>query len=184
MRFKREATLTLSQYAQLTALGLAIVFATVMSLAPMPVSAKKSKKPKINEEEVKAAVDPIQKSVLEITSKLQTRLLLTPAENGKLDEIKWQLMDLMAQYGASNLMVQPVYQAAVLFERREYFQDAYDMYSFLEANHPDNPVTLRAKLNKQKLIQRFGAETFALAPETPEGEEATAAPAVAVAKAK
>ncbi len=172
--------------ARFTVLGLAAVCAVVMSISTLPADAKKKKKkPKINEEEVKAAIEPVQKTVLELTKKIQTRLLITPEENGQLDDVKWQLMDLMAQYAKSNLIVQPVYQAAVLFERREYHQDAYDMYTFLEDNHPENPVTQRAKLNKYKLEKRYGKEAFALAPEPPEASDtdtATAAPAVAEEK--
>lgn len=153
----------------LLALGLAL--ACSITLATTPADAKKKKKAKINEEEVKAALEPVQTDVRALLSKVQTRLLLTPEDSGKLDELKWQLMDLMAMYGKSNLLAQPLYQAAVLFEHRERLNDAYDMYQFVETSYPDVPVATRAGFKRQKLEQRFGADLFTVPQKVAVAEE-------------
>ncbi|MDH4378323.1 MAG: hypothetical protein QE263_00240 [Vampirovibrionales bacterium] len=145
----------------LLALLLLIALDTLPTGAPLALAKKKKKGP--SEEEVKAAVQPVQQRVVQLLGKIQSRLLFTPKDNEALEEVKWQVMDLVAQYPDSPLMVQPVYQAAVLFSRREWHQDAYDLFSHLTTAYPDSPMTPKAQLELNKLSKRFGADTFAVA---------------------
>jgi hypothetical protein len=171
MRFWLTTSAKQSTAKPVLALSLAVV--CVLSTGLTPVDAKK-KKPKINEDEVKSAIEPVQTDVRALMGKIQSRLLFTPEDNGKLDELKWQLMDLMALYGKSNLLAQPVYQAAVLFESRERLNDAYDMYQFVESTYPEEPVATRAGFKRHKLEQRFGSDLFTVPPKVALADNAAA----------
>lgn len=173
MRFWLTTSSTTPAVKPVLALSLAMV--CVFTTGLTPVDAKKKKKPKINEEEVKSAIEPVQTDVRALMGKIQSRLLFTPEDNGKLDELKWQLMDLMALYGKSNLLAQPLYQAAVLFETRERLNDAYDMYQFVETTYPEEVVATRAGFKRHKLEQRFGSDLFTVPPKVALADE-TAAP--------
>ena len=162
------------------ALLLLVAVDTMPSGTSVALAKKKKKGP--SEEEVKAAVQPVQQKVVQLLAKIQSRLLFTPKDNEALEEVKWQVMDLVAQYPDSPLMVQPVYQAAVLLSRREWYQDAYDLFSHITTTYPDNPMTPKAQLELNKLSKRFGADTFAVA--APAGGTASPAAGAKVALAK
>ena len=149
------------------ALLLMVAVDTLPTGAPLALAQKKKKGP--SEEEVKAAVQPVQQRVVQLLGKIQSRLLFTPKDNEALEEVKWQVMDLVALYPDSPLMVQPVYQAAVLF-------------SHLTTTSPDSPMTPKAQLELNKLSKRFGADTFAVA--TPTAGVASVANGAKVALAK
>jgi TolA-binding protein len=161
----------------LLALLLLIALDTLPMGAPLALAKKKKKGP--SEEEVKAAVQPVQQRVTQLLSKIQSHLLFTPKDNETLEEVKWQMMDLVAQYPDSPLMVQPTYQAAILFVRREWYEDAYDLLSHIATTYPDHPLAPKANLEISKLSKRFGADMFAVA--TPAASPAAGAK-VALAK--
>ncbi|MFN8614449.1 MAG: hypothetical protein U0003_00850 [Vampirovibrionales bacterium] len=160
----------------LCALLLLIAMESFSTVTPLALAKKKKKG--ASEEEVKAAVQPMQQNVIELLSKIQARLLFTPKDNEKLEEVKWQVMDLVAQYPDSPLMVQPVYQAAILLSKREWYQDAYDLFSHLTTAYPDHPINAKAQFEMARLTKRYGSDAFA------SSDAAPSAKATQVAMAK
>lgn len=108
--------------------------------------------------ELEKTLEPMNKTLAQLIVKAQSRALFSPKESGELVDIKYQLLDLMKDNTTNPLLIKPVYQAAVLCNQREQFDDAMDLYNFLIANFADSPYGLRAKGELQLLKKQIGAD--------------------------
>ena len=69
---------------------------------------------KKEEAAIQKAITPIDKGLEDLMRKYQSRLLFSPADAGKLSDIKFQLTDLTNKYPDSPLLGKSVYQAGFL----------------------------------------------------------------------
>ncbi len=159
-------------------LAIALVLATGTCL---PADAAKKKKG--SGEGAKAAaelqkgLDEINKQLNSLMVKVQSRALLSPKEAGQLVELKYKLLDLMNAQPNNPLLARPVYQAGVLYQERESYNDAYELFSYVAQGYPGNPYGAKAKSQIQQLEKRFGADYFfveksATMPEPPAAKDA------------
>jgi TolA-binding protein len=123
--------------------------------------------------EVKKGLDPINDGLTKLMIKVQSRALLSPEEAGQLADLKYKLMDLMNQYPQNVQLVKPVYQAGVLFNQREEYDDAYELFNYLAQGFPTNPYGLKAKGQMQQLEKRFGPGYFSVDAVSPAPTTAT-----------
>ncbi len=123
------------------------------------------------EAKLKEGLEPMSKTLGEMLVKIQARALFSPDESGKLEEIKFQLLDLMNQHPKNPVLVQPVYQAGVVYQKRERYLDAYELFSFLSLNFPENPYGLRAQNEIRSMRQKLGDAYFPAEPEPEVAED-------------
>lgn len=160
--FKRSAAMA----------GLTVVVTVMVAAMPIPsAQAKKKKKKKVDDSkivaEIEEALTPINETMKQLMTKVQSRLLFTPKDSAELDGLKWELITLTQKYPKRKELIQSVYQAAALYHTRDFYQDAFDLYTFLATNHADHPYGVRSQLAIHKLNQKFGASMFGL-PAMPE----------------
>ena len=149
------------QKASKTAIAALLVLAVALGAGfSTPADAKKKAAKGPTAEEIQKSIDTLTKDVDGLTMKVQSRALLSPQENGKLVEIKFKLMDLMGQSPNNPALVRPLYQAGVLYNARESYNDAYELFNYLTEGYPANPYSNKAKSQMQMLEKRFGADTF------------------------
>lgn len=159
--------------------GITLALSVAIAAMPMPTAmAKKKKKEPVDDSkivaEIEEALTPINTTMKTLMSKVQSRLLFTPKDSDQLESLKWDLITLTQKYPTRPELVQPIYQAAALYHARDFYQDAFDLYTFLVTNHPEHPYSVRAKLAIYKLNQKFGDSMFTppLAPEVAVAPEA------------
>ena len=143
-------------------LGAIVLVCLVCFGALSPVEAAKKKKGDSAkaEAELKKTLDPLAKQLNDLTVKMQGRLLFSPKDAGELFKVKYQLVDLMNEHPTSPLIAKPVYQAGVLFQAREEFTDAYELFGFLANQFPASPYGIKARGQIQQLEKRFGPDHF------------------------
>lgn len=161
------------------------VLITALGAGTMPTEAKKKKGgvDPAAEAKLKETLDGLTPTLSKLLGKIQSRYLFSPEDSGQLADIRYKLMDLMQQSPKNPLLIQPVYQAAVLSQKREAYDDAFEMFSFLAANFPDNQYGLRAQGEIQAMKRQLGEQYF---PKTSifEPPAAAASPAVPAAGPK
>ncbi|MBX2860243.1 MAG: hypothetical protein KTR14_03345 [Vampirovibrio sp.] len=116
----------------------------------LPAEAKKKKGG--GDAEVQKSLDEFKENLQSLLIKSQSRYIFSPKESGELAEIKFKLMDLMQSNPTSTALVTPVYQTGIIYVAREGYLDAYELFSFIAGNFPDNPYATRSKsmLNRLK----------------------------------
>lgn len=124
--------------------------------------------------ELQKGIEPINTDLTKLMMRLEGRALLSPDEAGKLVDLKYKLLDLVNQHPQNALLAKPLYQAGVIFNQREEYNDAYEMFSHLSTGFPTNPYGLRAKGQIQQLEKRFGADYFVAITPPAEDDAATA----------
>lgn len=158
---------------KLLALMLVASIAFMTGLRPLDADAKK-KKDAVDpqaEEKLKEGLEPLSKTLSEMLVKIQARGLFSPDDSGKLEEIRFQLLDMMNQHPKNPLVIQPVYQAGVVYQKRERYLDAYELFSFLSMNFPENPYGLRAQNEIRVMKQKLGEAYFPAQPESESAQE-------------
>lgn len=131
----------------------------------------------VAEAEAKLTKDltPINDQLTKLLVKIQSRDLLSPADAGKLVDIKYKLLDFLTQSPQSAQLTKPLYQAGVLFVEREEYNDAYEMFNYLGQGFATTTYGMKAKGQMQQLEKRFGPNYFAV-----EAAVTTPAPTAAV----
>lgn len=120
-----------------------------------------------SEAELQKGLEDINKQLNTLTVKVQTRTLLSPKEAGQLVELKYKLLDIMNQHPNNPLLARPAYQAGVLYNERESYNDAYELFHYVAQGFPGNPYGAKAKSQIQQLEKRFGADYFFVEKSTP-----------------
>ncbi len=110
--------------------------------------------------ELQKGLEPLNKSLSDMLIKIQGRMLFSPKEAGALADIKYKLFDLMKDNGKNPLLVKPLYQASIIYIKREQYEDAYELLSYLSNTFPDNPYAMRAKNQVLALKKRLGEDYF------------------------
>ena len=129
------------------------------------------------EAELKKNLDPLNEQLSKLMIKIESRGLLSPDEAGQLADLKYKLLDMMNQFPQNALMAKTVYQAGILFNQREEFNDSYELFNFLAQGFPSNPYGAKAKGQLLLLEKRMGPDYFIKDPGTaPSGSAATPAP--------
>jgi hypothetical protein len=147
-------------------------------------AAKKSAKAKAAEQE--KALEEVSKALDGLLAKSQSRLLFSPKDAGSLSEIKYQLIELLQNAKGNPALAKPVYQAGVLFARRDEYLEAYDLLQQLTLAFPESPYSVRARAEIGLLKRTYGEAAFPAEIAAPSsGTPATggAAPEAAVAPA-
>ncbi len=133
-----------------------------MGVGNLSANAKKKKKevdPQA-EAKLKEGLEPLSESLNKLLIKIQSRYLFSPEDSGELADIRYKLMELMKKHPKNKQMVQPVYQAAVLYQKRELYDEAYELYTFLSSSFPDNPYGLRANSEIRSMKRLLGDNYF------------------------
>lgn len=105
-------------------------------------------------------IQPVGMVIEQLLMRSQSRYLFSPEDTGKLADAKFKLRDFMKDNPQSAVLIRPVYQTGILCFIREQFDDAYEMFSFLAANFPNDPYGLRAKAEIRQLKKKLGADYF------------------------
>ncbi|MBK8190859.1 MAG: hypothetical protein IPK79_10465 [Vampirovibrionales bacterium] len=136
--------------------------ALLLTVGVWPADAKKKKGggDPAAEAKLKETVDGLGPTLSKLLSKIQSRYLFSPEDSGQLADARFKLMDLMQQFPKNPLLIQPVYQAAVVSKKREDYDEAFEMFSFLSANFPDNQYGLRAQGEIQSMRRLLGENYF------------------------
>ena len=111
--------------------------------------------------EVKKVTDPINEKLGKLMVKVQSRALLSPEEAGALIDIKFKLLDALTTYPGNAQLARPLYEAGILFNQREAYNDAYELFSYLATGYAATPYGLKSKGQIAQLEKRFGADYFA-----------------------
>lgn len=138
-----------------------LLVALCLTMAGVPDSeAKKGKGKGPSEADLQKSLTTIDKDLMDLVKKSQSRTLFSPEETGTLTEIRFNLIDLMNSFPGNPLLSKPAYQAAKLYAAREMWQDAYDVYRFLVEKYPTDPYGMRAKSEIALLVKQKGADFF------------------------
>lgn len=123
---------------------------------------EKKKGPSAEEIEKKLTEEltPLNENLNTLLVKIQSRAIFSPEDSGHLVEIHYQLLSLLKQYPTHELLVQPVYQAGVLQMSRENYDQAFEMFRYLEINFPENPFTARAQHQFKKMRREMLAKGY------------------------
>ncbi len=145
-------------------LSLFIMGGLLFSLGFSDLSADAKKKKKVvdpqAEEKLKKGLEPLSDSLSKLLIKIQSRYLFSPEDSGELADIRYKLMALMKEHPKNKQMVQPVYQAAVLYQKRELYDEAYELYTFLSSTFPENPYGLRSTSEIRTMKRLLGENYF------------------------
>ncbi len=163
------------------ALSLIVLLACISCVSPVDAAKKKKddgKDAAKQEAEIKAVVDPVDKTLTTLMVKIQSRGLFSPQDAGKLADVKIKLNGLIDQYPTSPLIVKSVFQAGLLFTEREDYMNGYELLSFLAAQFPENPYGLKAKSKILQLEKKLGSDYF------PKDEVSAPPPSTATGKAE
>jgi hypothetical protein len=114
--------------------------------------------------EVEKALEPISADLGPLSQKSLSHGLFSPKEVSQTSNIKLQLLDLMTQYPTSPTLTKSVFQAGQLFRGREMYDDAYDMFNFIQANFAKSPYASMARIEIQRMKQKVGEAYFAEPP--------------------
>ncbi len=143
-------------------------------------AAEAEAKAKAAEAELKKGLDSVTKDLNALMINVQARKLFSPAEAGKLVDIKYKLLDMMEQFPQNAMLAKPVYQAGTLFTEREAYNDAFELFNYLAQGYTTNPYGAKAKGQIQQLERRFGANYFSVEMAAPAPVVAGTPPATAV----
>ena len=97
--------------------------------------AKKSKKSKKKTDTLAKDLEPIMATLTTLQEKAKARELYSAEDAAKLDELRIQLMDVMVAHTGKPELAKVVYQAALLFERRDLTLDANEAYHYLAEHY-------------------------------------------------
>ncbi len=75
-------------------------------------------------------------------------------------EIKYQLIDLIVENPDTPLIAKPAYQAGTLYEFREEFTDAYEVFSYLDSRFPTEPYGVKARVRIGQMKKKMGKDYF------------------------
>jgi hypothetical protein len=140
-----------------------LLVALCLAMAGVPDSEAKKGKSKAkgpSEADLQKSLTSMDKDLMDLVKKSQSRTLFSPEETGTLTEIRFNLIDLMNSFPGNPLLSKPAYQAAKLYAAREMWQDAYDVYRFLVEKYPTDPYGMRAKSEMALLVKQKGADFF------------------------
>lgn len=128
------------------------------------------------EAQIKKGLDPINRDLNKLMVKVESRALLSPNEAGLLVDIKYKLLDLMDQFPQNAMLAKSVYQAGTLFNDREAYNDAFELFNYLALGYASNPYGAKAKGQIQRLERKFGANYFSveMAAPAPSADSTTA----------
>lgn len=115
---------------------------------------------KKEEAAIQKAITPINKGLEDLMRKYQARLLFSPADAGKLSDIKFQLTDLTNQYPESPFLSKSVYQAGFLLAERGQYDDAYELLTFLTSQATPTPYSMKAKVRLYQMQKELGQDYF------------------------
>jgi len=144
-------------------LGLALLIVCVISGTQAEAAKKKKddgKDAAKQEAEIKAIVDPVDKTLTTLTVKIQSRGLFSPQDAGKLADVKLKLEGLIDLYPKAPQIVKPIFQTGILLTEREDYLEGYELLSFLVNQFPDNPYGLKAKSKILQLEKKLGSDYF------------------------
>ena len=79
----------------------------------------------------------------------------------KLNDIKYQLMDIMTDYPKAQPVAKPVFQMAQVLESRERYDDAYDFYNYVATQYASTPYGMQAKVQLSRMKVKLGENYFA-----------------------
>lgn len=119
------------------------------------MAASKKKKSKVDIE-VQKILEPVVQELTPLAQKGASRGLFSPAEIAKTMEIKLKLLDIINDYPSNKQLAKPLYEAGRLFRAREYYDDAYDFYNYIQTYFPDTPYATMARVEIQRMKQQLG----------------------------
>lgn len=129
-----------------------------ISAVESPVVAKKKKGP--TEAQLKKDLEPLQKTLTELSQQAQNRLIFGPKESASLYDLQIKTLQLMQDYPAHPLLMQPIFEVGQLFQRKALWLDAYQAYDFVAKSYPNTLYAARATLlQKQVEPQALGTES-------------------------
>lgn len=128
-----------------------MVFLALIATLVWPDTAEAAGKGKVNKQ-----LTAISQTLGVLSAKSQARGLFSAEEEGQLVNAKLELLELMKDQEGNAAMAKPLYQAAWLYQQREWYQDALDTYSYLVKNFGDTPYASRAKVELPKLQKLLG----------------------------
>lgn len=150
-------------YGRLLAVGLAITLAFTgfpcfvasglqAALAPLGLGwrtpaawAKKKSAAKVKKE-----LEPLDKVLQKLRVKVQAHGLFSSDDAKALETLQSQFTQLMEEAPGQALMMRPVYQLAVLLEKRERYLEAYEAYYFVGLHFNE---TMFGRLSRSRLAQ-------------------------------
>lgn len=144
-------------------LTLLVLCTTSLSLEP----ALAAKKKKGGDSELQKVLEPMTKTIDDLLAKVQSHYLFSAKDNDALVTLKYQVLDIIKDNPTNPLVMKPVYQTAVIYNKREQFIDAYDLFTFISANFPDTPYGQRAKGEITKMKKQLGEDYFPVDTPTP-----------------
>ncbi len=128
-------------------------------LMPLPgMAAKKSKGP--SDEEVKQTLTPMIQTMDKLSLKVQSRAFFTHKDSATMAELRGKLLEAMDTYPNHPLLARPVLQAALLFQARDQFADAIELFQFLSTQYPQLTVATRARIELSGLKRQLGPHYF------------------------
>lgn len=160
-------------------LGITLLIACMVMGTPVEAAKKKKddgKDAAKQEAEIKAVIDPVDKTLTTLMVKIQSRGLFSPQDAGKLADVQLKLEGLMDLYPKAPQIVKSVFQTGILLTEREDYMNGYEMLSFVATQFPDNPYGLKAKSKILQLEKKLGPDYF------PKDEAAAPADPAAPAK--
>jgi hypothetical protein len=187
LRYKRNAmpyrlislrllALTLVAGFALAGLPAFVVSALQPALAPLglalnvPVAWAKKK----SAAKVKKELEPLDKTLQKLRVKVQAHGLFSSDDAKALETLQSQFTQLMEDAPGQPLMMRPVYQLAVLLEKRERYLEAYEAYYFVGLHFNE---TMFGRLSRSRVSQLSKAHNDLPEAEFPAVSASTAATA-------
>jgi hypothetical protein len=104
-----------------------------------------AKKKKLSEAKLKKALEPLLPQVQKLWLKQQANGLFTFKDQKALEALLSQWSEMLESAPKSALLWRPTYQLAVLLDKRDRAEEAYELYTWVQSESQNKTLALLAK---------------------------------------